>query len=626
MIGTNGDGNGDAAERNVISGNASQGVYIGGTGTNFNVVAGNLIGVDITGANALGNGNNGVWIADGAQSNRIGVQRRRPRRGGRAERDRGQQPLRGLDQRPGDQLQHGVREPHRHRFDWLAHLGNGGDGVSITNGAQSNTIGGSTALANIIYFNDSERCRRVRQRDDREHDPLQLDPRATAGWGSIWGEMGSHPTTAPGHLRSQQPGELPDHHVGRLRNDDHGRHFVRQSAQRFLHDRLLCDPQRLRRRQPLARLSLGDDGREWTGQATDDVQPPGEHQPRPMDHGDGHRSGRRYFRILECVAAPHALVPGDCDPLHHLSDLRTVPDFHRDSSHRLAPASPPRREPFSSRSMALHSVRPSRWSTVPPRAVSTSTLPAGAHTISAVYSGDSTYTTFTQTISQTITPAPLTITARSAAMTSGAVVPPLSVSYSGFVNGDSPASLSKQPSVTTTATSLSPPGNYPIVATGATSPNYTIKYASGILVVTPAPKTSAAMVLTQKPTKKSKPALTGYQFSFDSTMSAAAGNPSSYLVQTYVKVKVKVKVGKRTQTQTQLQLRPVGFTVNYLPSSNVVQLLTGKQAFTLGGQITLIASGITSTAGGTLDGNGDGIGGDNAVYNIAPKGMSIHHA
>ena len=54
VIGTNGDGNGDAAERNVISANTYQGVYIAGSGTNFNVVAGNLIGVDITGANRAG--------------------------------------------------------------------------------------------------------------------------------------------------------------------------------------------------------------------------------------------------------------------------------------------------------------------------------------------------------------------------------------------------------------------------------------------------------------------------------------------------------------------------------------------------------------------------------------------
>src|SRR5205085_10365297 len=40
-----------------------------------------------------------------------------------------------------------------------------------------------------------------------------------------------------------------------------------------------------------------------------------------------------------------------------------------------------------------------------------------------------------------IAPAPLTIAANNAGMTQGTAVPPLSVNYSGFVNGDSPASL-----------------------------------------------------------------------------------------------------------------------------------------------------------------------------------------
>ena len=73
MIGTNGDGKGDLSERNVISANAYQGVLLGGTGTNGNVVAGDYIGTDVSGKKALGNLGNGVWIQGGAQSNRIGV-------------------------------------------------------------------------------------------------------------------------------------------------------------------------------------------------------------------------------------------------------------------------------------------------------------------------------------------------------------------------------------------------------------------------------------------------------------------------------------------------------------------------------------------------------------------------
>ncbi len=79
FIGTNGDGVGDVAERNVISGNAVAGIDINGAGTDSNVIAGNYIGVDVTGGNALGNGTPGQFVAPGviieagAQGNRIGT-------------------------------------------------------------------------------------------------------------------------------------------------------------------------------------------------------------------------------------------------------------------------------------------------------------------------------------------------------------------------------------------------------------------------------------------------------------------------------------------------------------------------------------------------------------------------
>jgi hypothetical protein len=47
-------------------------IPISDPGTNLNVVAGNLIGIDSNLAPSLGNGGNGIQIADGAQSNSIG--------------------------------------------------------------------------------------------------------------------------------------------------------------------------------------------------------------------------------------------------------------------------------------------------------------------------------------------------------------------------------------------------------------------------------------------------------------------------------------------------------------------------------------------------------------------------
>jgi hypothetical protein len=47
LVGTNGDGVNDAAERNVISGNQFAGVWIDGRGTDGNAVAGNFIGTRV---------------------------------------------------------------------------------------------------------------------------------------------------------------------------------------------------------------------------------------------------------------------------------------------------------------------------------------------------------------------------------------------------------------------------------------------------------------------------------------------------------------------------------------------------------------------------------------------------
>lgn len=61
-----------SAERNLISGNGGRGLNIYGSGTDFNQVLGNYIGVDITGANPLPNPGDGIRIWNSAQDNTIG--------------------------------------------------------------------------------------------------------------------------------------------------------------------------------------------------------------------------------------------------------------------------------------------------------------------------------------------------------------------------------------------------------------------------------------------------------------------------------------------------------------------------------------------------------------------------
>ncbi len=59
-------------ERNLISGNAADGVEISGSDTMSNTISGNYIGTDVSGTGALANGNAGVFVHEGAQYNLIG--------------------------------------------------------------------------------------------------------------------------------------------------------------------------------------------------------------------------------------------------------------------------------------------------------------------------------------------------------------------------------------------------------------------------------------------------------------------------------------------------------------------------------------------------------------------------
>lgn len=111
---------------------------------------------------------------------------------------------------------------------------------------------------------------------------------------------------------------------------------------------------------------------------------------------------------------------------------------------------------------------------------------AGSANITAEQTGDDFYNA-APTVQQalTINKAALTITGKDDQVLQGTAIPALSVLYSGFVNGDTEASLTTLPTVTTTATSASPAGQYDIIASGAASPNYNITYVKGILTITP---------------------------------------------------------------------------------------------------------------------------------------------
>lgn len=84
----------------------------------------------------------------------------------------------------------------------------------------------------------------------------------------------------------------------------------------------------------------------------------------------------------------------------------------------------------------------------------------------------------------TIKPAPLTITAKSYSREEGEENPKFEVMYDGFKNNETSAVLTKQPTVSCSATKESPAGVYDITVSGAKAENYDITYVKGELTVT----------------------------------------------------------------------------------------------------------------------------------------------
>ena len=144
-----------AADRNVISGNALEGISIWNAGSTLNTIQGNYIGVDSTGNTGLGNNADGIVIGGGAHNNTIGGDRT----SGEGNVISGQLGATS----DGIEIDNAGADNNKiygnyigTNFDGTAAIANGRYGVVIYNGVQGTRVGGGLAgQGNIISGNTS---------------------------------------------------------------------------------------------------------------------------------------------------------------------------------------------------------------------------------------------------------------------------------------------------------------------------------------------------------------------------------------------------------------------------------------------------------------------------------------
>jgi sugar lactone lactonase YvrE len=113
-------------------------------------------------------------------------------------------------------------------------------------------------------------------------------------------------------------------------------------------------------------------------------------------------------------------------------------------------------------------------------------LSAGMDSVTANYLGDSVNAGSSGSVSFTVLPAVLTVTASNVSIYPTQAIPALTYTVTGYVNNDTAAkAYSGAPALSTSATSSSPVGTYPITAAlgTLTSTNYTFVFVPGTLTV-----------------------------------------------------------------------------------------------------------------------------------------------
>jgi MBG domain (YGX type)/Bacterial Ig-like domain (group 3)/NHL repeat len=152
-------------------------------------------------------------------------------------------------------------------------------------------------------------------------------------------------------------------------------------------------------------------------------------------------------------------------------------------------------------------------------------LAIGTYPVTFNYSGDTVYPSSTLSTTLTVTGAPLTVTVNNATRAFGAANPTFTGTITGVLPGDTITAT-----YSTTATTASPVGTYPITATltpgGTTNlANYTITINPGTLTITTAP-----VATTTSLTTSGSPAMFGTNVTFTAAVTTTPGVVSGVVV------------------------------------------------------------------------------------------------
>ena len=175
----------------------------------------------------------------------------------------------------------------------------------------------------------------------------------------------------------------------------------------------------------------------------------------------------------------------------------------------------------------------------------------------------------------TVTPATVQVIADNAGMNQGGTVPPFTYHLAGLLNGDQPQVVQGTPVLSTTATSASPGGTYPILVNvaGMTAANYVMVGVPGVLTVLgagPQPQTITFGPLSDV-------TWTGAAQTVTLNATASSGLPVSYTVSGPATVSGATLTvnGPGTITVTASQAGNGGF----LPAAPVSQSFRSKLAY-----------------------------------------------